>query len=441
MTLCSLTAAEAARRIASGELLSEELVKSCLARIAAREGEVQAWAHLDPEHALAQARAADDARRSGKGVGPLHGVPVAIKDIIDTADLPTENGSPIFKGRKPTHDAACVAALRNAGAVILGKTVSTELATLTPSHTRNPVNLEHSPGGSSAGSAAAVADFMVPAALGTQTAGSVIRPASYCGIVGFKPTLGLVSRQGVLPQSHTLDTLGVYGRSVEDVALITDCMSAYDPDDPVSYVRSQPRLLDAARASAPLPPLFAFVRTPAWDEADQVTRDAFEELVAALGAQVQEVEFASLDEVIAWQRLIQSAENAYYYGPLLARAPGLVSGELTERLVAGTKVPVTDYIAAVAAREDACRVVEQVLRDYTAILTPAAPGPAPRLSEGITGSPVFNGLWTYLGTPAVTLPLLEADGLPMGVQLVGQRRDDGRLLRTARWLVDHLAEA
>src|SRR5262249_41477950 len=158
----------------------------------------------------------------------------------------------------------------------------------------------------------------------------------------------------------------------------------------VSYVRSQPRLLDAARDPAPLPPLFAFVKTPAWDDADQVTRDAFEELVVALGAQVQEVDFASLDEVIAWQRLIQSAENAYYYGPLLARAPGLVSAELTERLVAGTTIPVKDYIAAVAARDDAYRVVEEVLLDYTAILTPAAPGPAPKLSQGITGSPVFN---------------------------------------------------
>jgi Asp-tRNA(Asn)/Glu-tRNA(Gln) amidotransferase A subunit family amidase len=433
-SLCTLTATQAADLIGRGETTSEELVDACLARIAEREGDVQAWAFLDRDHALAQARAADHARREGRGVGALNGVPVGIKDIIDTADQPTEYGSPISAGRQPSKDAACVAALRNAGAVILGKTVTTELATLTPSRTRNPANLAHTPGGSSSGSAAAVAAGMVPLALGTQTAGSVIRPASFCGICGFKPTFGLISRTGALLQSHSLDTVGVFGRSIEDLALVTDCMSAYDPADPVSYPRSQPRLLDIARQDVPLPPLFVVVKTPAWEKyADAVTKAALAELVEELGEQCQEMEIASLETAIAAQAVLQSVENAHYYGPLLDKAANRLSPNLRERLEAGARISVRQYLDVVNARERVYAVVEEVLFNYTAILTPAAPGPAPAGNDS-TGNPIFNGLWTYLGVPAVTLPLLEADGLPIGVQLVGARRDDGRLLRTARWL-------
>jgi Asp-tRNA(Asn)/Glu-tRNA(Gln) amidotransferase A subunit family amidase len=218
----ALSATDAAGAIRAGEITSQELVRACLDRIARREDEVQAWAHLDPDYAMAQAKIADAALASGDAVGPLHGVPVGIKDIFDTADFPTENGCPIFAGRRPTADAACVSLLRAAGAFVLGKTVTTELALLTPARTRNPHNPAHTPGGSSSGSAAAVASGMVPAALGSQTAGSLIRPASYCGVHAFKPTLGMIPRAGVLMQSHTLDTVGIYGRSVDDLALFAD---------------------------------------------------------------------------------------------------------------------------------------------------------------------------------------------------------------------------
>ena len=233
--LTALDAAGAADAIRKGETTSEALVGACLDRIAERDGEVQAWAHLDPERARAQARDMDAVQRSGGAMGPLHGVPIGIKDIFDTADLPTQYGCPIFDGFRPKKDATCVTLLRAAGAVILGKTVTTELALLTPAKTRNPCNLAHTPGGSSAGSAAAVAARMVPAALGSQTAGSVIRPASFCGVYGFKPTLGLVPRAGVLMQSHTLDTVGVLASSVDDLALLTDCMIAFEAGDAVSY--------------------------------------------------------------------------------------------------------------------------------------------------------------------------------------------------------------
>jgi Asp-tRNA(Asn)/Glu-tRNA(Gln) amidotransferase A subunit family amidase len=437
--LAALGAAQAVELIGKGEITSEELTKACLDRIAAREEIVQAWAHLDPEHALAQARSADALRREGKGIGPLHGVPVGIKDIINTGDMPTQNGSPLFKGYQPREDAFCVAALRAAGAVIMGKTVTTELATLTPNKTRNPHNPEHTPGGSSSGSAAAVADGMIPVALATQTGGSVIRPASFCGVFGLKPTFGLISRRGVTLQSHTLDTVGVYGRSLEDVALVTDALSGHDPDDPVSYPRGRSSLSRLLAEAPPVPPIFAFCKTPAWDKADDATKEAFAELVSELGDRVQEVELLSLEDAIAHHRRVQGAENAAYYGPLLARGRDGISPGLTQRIEEGAKIPAHEYIASVNARDRLYGVIEEILLHYTAILTPASPGPAPK-GLGSTGNPIFNGMWTYLGVPCVTLPLLEVNGMPLGVQLVGMRRDDGRLLRTARWLVEHLAE-
>ncbi|MCH9808339.1 MAG: amidase [Alphaproteobacteria bacterium] len=439
--LIKLTTTQAAAAIRDGTTTSEALVAAFLDRIEANDAELGAWAHVNAEHALEQARRADKLRGFGNGTGPLHGVPIGIKDVIETRDYPTENGSPLYAGNLTRKDAACVTALRSAGAIILGKTVTTELALLTPSKTVNPLDKQRSPGGSSAGSAAAVADLMVPGALGTQTAGSVLRPASYCGIYGFKPTRGLISRNGALMQSHTLDTLGVLARSIDDLALLTDCMSAHDPDDPVSYERSQPSLASIAKSPPPMPPTFAFIKTPAWDEyADPAMREAFDELTEFLGASCDEIELPGLDHVIEWQRIVQLAENAAYYGPLQDKGRSELSDGLNARLDEGARVPVRDYIEALASRDKAYEAFDELFETYTAILTPAAPGPAPLLSEGITGSPIFNGLWTYLGMPTISAPLLEIDGLPVGVQLVGLRQDDGRLLRTARWLANHLED-
>jgi Asp-tRNA(Asn)/Glu-tRNA(Gln) amidotransferase A subunit family amidase len=434
----NLTATAAAEAIREGRLSSGELVAACLDRIAARDAQVQAWEYLDADLALAQAAEADAAIRRGDHLGLLHGVPIGIKDIFDTFDLPTANGSPIFEGRRPERDAACVAALRAAGAVVLGKTVTTELALLTPARTRNPHNLEHTPGGSSAGSAAAVADHMVPAALGSQTAGSIIRPASFCGVYGFKPTLGLAPRAGVLMQSHTLDTVGVYGRSVEDLALITDCMTAFDPEDAASFRRARPGLVGTARARPPIPPRIAFVKPPPWADADPDMKVAFAELVARFGDRIVELDLPLLADVVEWQRIVQLAENAHYYGPLLDEAPQHISPGLTQRLNEGRAVDAQEYLRAITGREPAYRALAAALKTFSAILTPAAMGPAPP-GLGATGSPIMNGLWTYLGMPAVSLPLLQVRGMPVGVQLVGQRHDDARLLRTARWLVGELA--
>ncbi|MET0192428.1 MAG: amidase [Hyphomicrobiaceae bacterium] len=436
--LHTLSAAEAAARIAKGEITSEALVGACLDRIAALEPQVQAWAFLDRERALEQARAADEARRSGKGIGPLHGVPVGIKDIIDTADMPTEDGSPFFKGRQPDKDASCIAALRSAGAVILGKTVTTELATHVPSRTRNPRNLEHTPGGSSAGSAAAVACDMVPLALGTQTKGSVIRPASFCGIYGFKPTFGTIPRTGVLAQALSLDTVGVYGRSIEDVALVADAMSFYDDRDAASFAGSRGRMHATAMQDWSLPPMFAFVKTDAWSKADASTHEAYGELVEQLGNQAHEVSIdATCQRASDACKIIQDVELALHFGPILDRAPDKISPSLGKQIEEGRRVRGVDYLAALEARQHYVDTLEEIFLDYGTILTPPARGVAPKGFD-TTGDPIFCGLWTYLGVPAVTLPLLEVDGLPLGVQLVGRPRDDARLLRTARSLLRHL---
>jgi Asp-tRNA(Asn)/Glu-tRNA(Gln) amidotransferase A subunit family amidase len=431
-----LTATAAAAAIRRGDITSEALVGACLKQVERRDRDIGAWAHLDPAQALQQARAADHARAAGAAMGPLHGVPIGIKDIIDTADQPTRCGSPFFEGHRPERDAACVAALRAAGAVIIGKTVTTELATLTPSTVRNPLLPGHTPGGSSAGSAAAVAACMIPAGLGTQTAGSVLRPASYCGLYGFKPTLGLVSRTGVLMQSHTLDTVGLLTRSLDDVALLTDVMGGHDPSDEVSWPRAPLRLAEAVEEQPAVPPRLAFVRTP-WEAAGPAMQEAMTGLADGLGTTCVSLDIDVVSRAIAWQRTIQAAENAYYYGPLLDRAPDRLGTELRAQLVAGCAVSVRAYQEAVLSRETAYAEVLAALRGFDAILAPAAPGPAP---AGLaTGDPVFNRAWTYLGMPTLTLPLLADHGKPMGVQLVGRRREDGALLRTARWLERRVA--
>ena len=441
MDLTILTAAEAARLLQSREIGALEYTEACLARIAAREEEVQAWTYLDADNARAQARAADARMKAGERVGPLHGLPVGIKDVIDTADMPTEHGSPAFKGNQPTADASCIAALRDAGAIIMGKTVTTELATQYPGKTRNPFNPAHTPGGSSSGSGAAVGCGMVPLALGTQTGGSVIRPASFNGIWGLKPTLGLISRTGVLLQSHTLDTVGVYGRSVEDLALITDSLAAHDPSDAVSYPRAAPRLLDAVRQDLPAPPRLAFFKTPVWEEGEPCMHAAFAKLVAELGGHVEEVghskTFAGIKES---HRIVFMTEDSRYYGPLVDRTPDLISKSLTERIKIGNAITARTYLEAVAAREVYYAEIEGILKRYTALLVPSSPGPAPKGLHS-TGNSVFNSLWTLLGVPCVSIPLFTHDSLPFGAQLVGRRREEGKLLATARWLSRHLGRA
>jgi Asp-tRNA(Asn)/Glu-tRNA(Gln) amidotransferase A subunit family amidase len=442
MSLAGLSLTEAAADIRDGRITAAELTRDCLARIDELEATVHAWVFLDRDHALHQAEAADQHRKQGKALGPLHGVPIGIKDIIDTGDMPTELGSPLWAGRTPRRDAAVVARLRAAGAVIMGKTVTTEYAYRQPGPTTNPHDATRTPGGSSSGSAAAVAAHMVPGAVGSQTGGSVIRPAAFCGVVGFKPTHGLVPRTGMLRLSRTLDHVGVFARTVPDAAILAETLAGFDEEDPDTRPLARPPLAAVAASAPPLPPRLAFVRSPAWEHAEPVTREALAELVEALGDAVAEVEIgASFEPAVARHRTIMEVEMAHNLGRDDDRAGDRLSPALREAIARGRGHTAVDYAAAVAGIPALNDALEPLFDEYDAILTPAAPGEAPR-GLATTGDPIFCTLWTYLGTPAVTLPLLRSTAsLPLGVQLVARRGGDAPLLRTARWLIDTLRGA
>ena len=418
--LWQLTAAEAGRGIAAGEITSEALVRSCLDRIADRDADVEAWTHLDPDYAIAGARAAD-ASPSG---GPLHGVPFAVKDVIDSGELPTEYGAPaIHGGHRPERDAACVAAMRAAGAVLMGKTVSTEFATFQPGKTRNPHNPAHTPGGSSSGSAAAVGASMVPIAFGNQTAGSLIRPAAFCGVVGLKPTHGTVDLTGILPLEPSFDTLGYMARSVDDVGLFYDVVRGAGPAVPADGLDRAPRV--------------GLCRTHHWDKADAAARAAVERAAAKfsdLGADVADIDlpddFAAIPDshrVILNAGLTQSL--ARQYADRRDRLSERLRGMIEEGLG-------YDEATLEAARTHAraCRAsAGDAFGDRDVLLTPSAPGEAPK-GLGMTGDPIFQTTWTLLHLPCVTLPFATGpSGLPVGVQLIGSRGGDAAVLAVAKW--------
>lgn len=431
----ALGAAEAAAAIRDGQLKSEELVASCLERIDTFEPTVQAWTSLDAAHALEQARACDKLRYEGKPTGPLNGVPVGIKDIIDTTDYPTELGSPIHTGRNCLNDAFTVSKLREAGAVIMGKTVTTEFAVYAPGKTTNPHDPARTPGGSSSGSAAAVAALMVPAALGTQTNGSTIRPASFCGVVGYKPSFGLISRSGILRQSPPLDQVGVFARSIEDAALMAEAVIGFDAADSFMRPQARPHLLAAQADDPVIEPRLAFIKTPAWDQAEDGTKAAFEELTAFLGERAEEVPLADVyDEIFELHRRVMEADLAKNFAADFMRAPEQISPQLTEMVERGRKVLAVDYNIGIDRMRMFETGLDVVFEDFDAIITPATPGEAP-VGLDATGNPAFSTLWTFTGMPAITLPLMNGEnGMPLGVQLVGKKGDDERLLKTAAWL-------
>jgi len=438
--LADLTALQARDEIARGAVKAVDLAEACIERIAAREPEVQAFEHFDPDYVIRQAEAADRYRGTGRPTGPLHGVPVGLKDIIDTRDLPTGNGTPLDSGRRPSRDAANVERLRAAGAIILGKTVTTELAVFTPGKTRNPHDPARTPGGSSSGSAAAVAAGMAPLAIGTQTNGSVIRPASFCGVVGFKPSRGLVSRRGILVQSAPLDSVGTFSRTIEDAALLTDVLAGYDEGDPQTILAAAPNLLGIATSRPPVKPSFALVRSPVWDKAGDDVRQGFAELAETLGDRATDIDLPEpFDRAHEWHRAINYADLAKNYGRYYERDKSLLSERLRGMIEEGMSISAVDYNRAVDNMAVLNAGLEKLFERYDVILTPAAAGEAPSGLEA-TGDPSFSTLWTYCGVPALTLPLLTgSNGMPIGVQLVGRRLHDGRLLRNARWLSETLS--
>lgn len=415
-----LSATDAAALIERGELKSEDLVAACLARIEERETQVGAWAYVDRTQALAQARVRDREPARSR----LHGLPIGVKDVLDTADMPTEYGSPIYREHRPRCDAACVALAREAGGVILGKTVSTEFATRHPGKTRNPHNLAHTPGGSSSGSAAAVADFMVPFAFGTQTSSSIIRPAAFCGTVGYKPSFGTINRAGMKFLSDSLDTIGVLTRSVADAALIVETLASMPPTSFTDLANLHPRI--------------GFCRTPYWLQADAASRNALENSAARLGkagARMSELElsaeFAGLAEA---QIALSSFEFARALSFERCNFPELISRHLSARIEAGLQVTRTRYddVQALSVR---CRAeLDAVFAEFDVLVAPSATGEAPPGLEA-TGDPVFGLMWTLLHVPCITLPLCQGpNGLPLGIQVVGKRDADSLTLRCAEWI-------
>jgi len=418
-----LGAREAAQRLASRDISAEAMARACLERIDEREKTVGAWIHLDPDAVLKQAKELD----AGPVRGPLHGLPIGIKDIIDTVDMPTSYGSAVYPGHRPAADAACVALSRAAGALILGKTVSTEFAWFHPGKTANPHDPRCTPGGSSSGSAAAVADAMAPLAFGTQTAGSIVRPASYCGIVGYKPSYGTLARAGVKLLAESLDTLGVMARTPGDAALLVGALSGRD----------------LLREPLERAPRIALCRTHEWTAAQPETIQALEhaaKTASRAGAHVQDLalpkEFAGL---------LQAQIDLMYYESYRSLSSDRVhlyaglSDTLKKLLAAAAKVDTARYDETRALTATCRAMLGAVFADADVILAPSAPGEAPR-GLAATGDPIFCRIWTLLGVPAMNIPCSKGpNGLPVGVQVIGRIGDDVRAIAVAEWLQQALA--
>jgi aspartyl-tRNA(Asn)/glutamyl-tRNA(Gln) amidotransferase subunit A len=435
MTLHELTAVEAAAAIRRRAISPLALVEALLGRIDALDPRLRAWALVDRAGAIAEARRCADEAARGALRGPLHGVPFAAKDIFYSAGLPTEAGSRVMAGFVPTADAACVARLKEAGAVLLGKVETTEFATSDPAPTRNPWNLAHTPGGSSAGSAAAVGARMVPAALGSQTGGSVLRPASYCGVVGLKPTYGRLSRRGVFPVSWVLDHVGLMARCVEDLALLLQATAGHDPRDPGSAAEPVPDYRGALERRRP--PRVGLVREFFLERADpEVARRTCEaaDALGRAGARVEEAKLPpSFAVAHAVNRTVMRVEAAAFHADMHLEKAALYRPKLRATIEAGLLVPGELYLRAMRIRRLFRREMAAALDGWDVLLTPTTPTPAPG-DLTTTGDPVFQVPWTTAGLPTLTLPIGPAgNGLPLGIQLIAAPFAEADLLSTAAW--------
>ena len=431
----SLTTNELVVKMREGQISSVEVCKAYIERINKFEKDVKAWNFFDKKILLEKAEEADDYRKSGKPLGPLHGLPIAVKDIFGTYDMPTECGTIFRKKMSASQDSEVVNLIKNAGAIIMGKTVTAELAYIHPGKTRNPHDYSRTPGGSSSGSAAAIASQMAPLSVGSQTGGSIIRPASYCGVVGYKPSYGLISRNGALKTSEKLDTIGVFGKSVEDVALLAKALIKKDLYDSSTVHFAAENMLEECRKGPVFEPKFIFYKTDKWKKINKDSRDAFEFFIKKFKKNIEIFDEPSyFKNIPKYHQIIHETDLANNFQAYYKKDKKKLSKEMREAIERGLKHSAYDYANAIDFMKQSYESYKEVFEDYHGVITPSSSGVADKGLKS-TGSADFQKIWTYLGLPTISLPLLTGENdLPLGVQLVGDKLDDLRFLGTANWL-------
>ncbi len=437
----SLPVHELVKRVKDAKLTSVEICQAYIERINKFEKDVKAWAHFDKKLLLERAEEADNYRRSGKPTGPLHGIPVALKDIIGTYDMPTECGTVLRKGKTQSQNAEIVDLLKSAGAIIMGKTATSELAYLGPPETRNPHDYNRTPGGSSSGSAAVIAAHMAPLSIGSQTGGSVIRPASYCGVVGYKPSYGLISRNGVLRTSYALDHIGVFGKTVEDVALLAKVLIKKDSYDEATVYYSAEDMLEVCRKKPLFEPKFIFYKTDSWKKVDKKSRESFEFFIKAFNKNIEVFDTPSyFKDINKYHQIIHETDLSNNFQDYYKKSKNKLSKEMQSAISRGMKYTAKEYTEAIDFMKRSYESYNEVFEDYHGVLSPCSTGVADKGLKS-TGSADFNKFWSFMGVPAIALPLLQGENnLPLGVQLIGDKYDDQRFLGIARWLEEKSKE-
>ena len=423
------------KKISLSKITSIEICNAYIERINKFEKEVKAWAFFDKKLLLEKAKEADDYKNSGKPTGPLHGIPVAVKDIVGTIEMPTECGTPIRKGKSYSQNAEIIDLLHSSGAIVMGKTATSELAYLGPPKTTNPHDNSRTPGGSSSGSAAAVASFMAPLAIGSQTGGSVIRPASFCGVVGYKPSYGLISRNGVLKTSEKLDQIGVFGKSVEDVARLAKILIKKDSFDPATIYFSADNMISSVKEGPLYEPKFIFYKTDFWKMIDKKSKEAFEYFIKSFKKNIEIFDTPSyFKDIHKYHQIIHETDLANNFSDYYKKSKNKLSKYMQSAIKNGNKYSGKEYAEAIDFMKRSYESYKEVFEDYHGILTPSSPGVAPKGLKS-TGTAEFNKVWSYLGTPCISLPLLQGENnLPLGIQLVGEKYDDNRFLGVASWI-------
>tara|TARA_Y100001954_G_scaffold238560_1_gene306673 strand:+ start:786 stop:2123 length:1338 start_codon:yes stop_codon:yes gene_type:complete len=432
---------ELVEKIKNGEVSSKALCEVYINRIEKFEKKVCAWAFFDKKKLLEKAEEADTYRSSGKPLGPLHGIPVALKDIIGTYDMPTECGTKLRKGKSLSQDSEVANLIKNSGAILMGKTVTTELAYFDPGKTKNPHDYTRTPGGSSSGSAAAVASFMAPLSVGTQTNGSVIRPASYCGVVGYKPSFGLISRTGILKQSSFLDQVGVFSRTVEDAAYFSKVLIKKDLYDYDSVHYSADNMMDELNKELEFEPKFIFYKTESWKKISKKNQEIFNYFIKSFKKNIEVFDEPSyFKDISKYHKIIHETDMARSFSDYYRLSKKSLGKNLVKAIERGKKYSAYEYGEAIDFRSRAYESYKEVFDDYYGIITPSALGVA---DKGLTstGSPELSTIWTYMGLPTLNLPVLTGENnLPLGLQMIGNKFDDLRFLKYAKWLEQELQD-